>query len=218
MFEHLRHQWSYLTCTHTETPQKHPLSELFNHPKCFSINSTFANRKKKILIYSRRLSRGWICPGNTGEQKKQGGKKMITKADELKQKTSSDPASLRRLWNIRLFALIPCSANKSKKPKIPFADSVSVSWPMEKSNQLVVLCFFYNNKSTVTLCGSKHSIKWQCLQPPSSSSPGKMKARRTLMLKLINMIILHYSHCSDIRQMLKLHEAIHELGSNQEKH
>lgn len=85
-------------------------------------------------------------------------------------KKSSDPEGLRSLQNIRLFSLMPPSANESKKSKNPFEDLASISRSMAKSNQLVMYCILNDDKSTANPNGSKHSTKWQRLQLLSSSS------------------------------------------------
>lgn len=103
-------------------------------------------------------------------EKKQREKKMIKKADEAKQKNpvtlqvcEASKTSGSLLWS----HVLPIN---QKNPKNPFPVLVSVSGPTEKSNQLVVFCFSYNDKSAAALHVSKHSTKWQRLQPLNSFS------------------------------------------------
>lgn len=176
-----KYQWSYFTHTHSKPSQKYSLNKLLPFTSQNTLALILHLQKKKEKIYSGPedhedvcSSRVWICPENVStEEQKQEGKKMIKKSWWSKAKNSvtlkiyeASETSGFLLW----CHVLPIN---QEKPKNPDADLVRVSGYMEKSNQLVMFCFLYNDKGTASLRGSKNSKKWKCLPSPSSSRQRK---------------------------------------------
>lgn len=80
----LKLQWSCLTCSHMEN---HLFSELisFSYPKCLSISSTIAKRRKKYVLDMRIYVEYTLKRWARGS-KKQGSKKNYKKKKKRKKK------------------------------------------------------------------------------------------------------------------------------------
>lgn len=106
-----------------------------NHHKNIHSMSSYHLISQNALGVILHLERGgenlfWTWGGmfkqsvNMPWKHKSWGAKARRQKDDKKElmkqsKKFSDPASLWSLWNIRLFAFMPCSANKSRKAREP---------------------------------------------------------------------------------------------------
>lgn len=87
----LKLQWSCLTCSHMEN---HLFSELisFSYPKCLSISSTIAKRRKKYVLDMRIYVEYTLKRWAQGS-KKQGSKKNYKKKKKRKKKQNTTKTS-----------------------------------------------------------------------------------------------------------------------------